>query len=184
MRKDYLLPVAKKRKEGSVSANIAFPQLFTLAESISKTGSLFGKPEATVNIGQKKVLGQVIPNERIFVRERYVALYNRVWHELVENRESVVVTGTPGIGKSLFGILLVIELIHFLQTKSDLHDLLFYEHATIEGDPSIFYIIDVKRKTVTLKRSFLIKELFTAGESTFLVKDGPCQDFDAECPTL
>jgi len=61
-------------------------------------------------------LSQNLPAKRLFVRGCYKALSTEIWR-LLQKSPGVAVLGTPGIGKSLFGLLFLIETIQWLRQK-------------------------------------------------------------------
>jgi len=78
-----------------------------------------GSKEATaVQLGEDEPLGQQVPRQRIFVRECYTVIFEKIWnfYDQSQGPTTVTLTGTPGIGKSLFGLLFLIELIRFLRS--------------------------------------------------------------------
>ena len=70
---------------------------------------------------------------------------------------TITVTGTHGIGKSLFGVLFLIELIRFIRREKangneptlcghGLNGRIMYEHAL--RSRSTFYLIDVDEQSI------------------------------------
>ena len=70
-----------------------------------------------MQLEDKMPLGQQVPQQRIFVRECYTVIFEKIWnfYDQSQGPTTVTLTGTPGIGKSLFGLLFLIELIRFLR---------------------------------------------------------------------
>ena len=92
--------------------------------------SLFDcKEEIAVDVRQTEIFGQSVPSGRIFVRSCYLKLFPMLWGLFAESRNaiSLSLSGTPGVGKSLFGLLFLRELIAFLKTHaaSSSHSTLF-----------------------------------------------------------
>ncbi|KAL1496790.1 hypothetical protein AB1Y20_014378 [Prymnesium parvum] len=129
--------------------------------------------------------GQKVPAGRIFVRPCYALLNNRIWESFKNCKKQHVLqlTGTPGVGKSVFGLLFMIELIQFMQRslQSDEHKnislggveldgRIVYEFSRDDRDERTFYMIDVRKGKIWR----LNRWLPTQREKTiFLVKDGP-----------
>jgi hypothetical protein len=180
-----------KRAEEMTHENLAkrarvvevWPSLFTLAV---RGTSIFD--ETVVNVEERVPLGQNVPTERIYVRDCYRALCLSVL-ELLGKGNEVILTGSPGIGKSLFGLLFVIDVVRRVTThmtgffQNITH--IVYEHKRSEGSDRTFYIIDIEGKRI--QKTFELTTVatqYTDTTSTLLVKDGACKDFDHKCPSL
>lgn len=90
--------------------------------------------------------------------------------------------GTPGIGKSLFGILLIVELVRLKKTNDiRLKDVntIVYESQTAVGDNALIYQINVEDGTVFPIYRFNMVALTQKKDSTILIKDGPCSGTDS-----
>jgi hypothetical protein len=148
-----------------------------------------------VEIGPTEPLGQLLPAGRIFVRKCYTVLFPVLWGRFEKNRSRVTIslTGTPGIGKSIFGLLFLIELVRFLKTSDaspenlasfglGLNGHIVYEHVSGPGGVPTYFLIDAGADTIHRTR----KEPTTwlADSHAFLLKDGPCPDFIVDCSVL
>ena len=70
-------------------------------------------------VGLTSPFGQIVPSGRIFIRNFYVSLFRRLIDRFAtEKKVTISVTGTPGTGKSLFGLLLLMELVNLLKASS------------------------------------------------------------------
>jgi hypothetical protein len=146
----------------------------------------------TVEITVKDLFGQQIPAKRIFVRQCYKVLLGAVW-SIFQRREisTIMVTGTPGIGKSLFGLLFLVELIRTVLTTGEdnlallgpgLSGRIVYEYVGVPGDPATYFLIDVPAKTVETTCERPLDWVFDM--HVFLIKDGPCTVYPVECSVL
>ncbi|KAL1527395.1 hypothetical protein AB1Y20_016063 [Prymnesium parvum] len=130
--------------------------------------------------------GQKVPAGRIFVRPCYALLNDRIWESFKDCTEQHVLqlTGTPGVGKSVFGLLFMIELIQFMKRslQSDEHEKIrlggleldgriIYEFSRDDRNARpLYYMIDVRKEQIWSLNDWLP----TQQERTiFLVKDGP-----------
>jgi len=77
-------------------------------------GSVFDAD--VVDFKDDKVLGHYLPANKMYIRACYKTLAPRIW-PLLQHAPGVTLLGTPGIGKSLFGILLLIEVLQWLREK-------------------------------------------------------------------
>jgi hypothetical protein len=145
-----------------------------------------------VGLGVKKPLGQIVPRKRAFVRQCYIELSAKVAAAYdVKESVTVALTGTPGIGKSIFSLLFLVDLIRHLHDASPdnlvpdkfgigLNGHIVYEHV-IYDSPS-YYLIDVATKSIIQS---LVRPLdWLNDKHSFLIKDGPCQAYDVECSVL
>lgn len=130
------------------------------------------------------------------MRECYVALFPVLWDLFKKSGDDTVtftLTGTPGIGKSVFGLLFLIELTRFLKASGaspvnlaefgrGLSGRIVYEHASDTLSASTFYLIDVDAETIF--RSYDTPTEWLSNQHTFLIKDGPCGSLDVDCSVL
>lgn len=148
-----------------------------------------------VQLDDEEPLGQKMPRQRIFVRECYTEILDKIWNLYQsQRRTTVTLTGTPGIGKSLFGLLFLIELIRFFrsgQVSSDelcgglgleLNGRIIYEHVRAMGSAATYYLIDTAAEAITKQYEKLA--IWLGDTNVFLVKDGPCDDYDVSCQVL
>lgn len=179
-----------KRAEEMMDENLAkrarvvevWPSLFTLA---ARGTSIFD--ETAVNVEERVPLGQKVPTERIYIRYCYKELCSSVLR-LLERGTEVILTGSPGIGKSLFGVLFVIEVIRMRASEllsGALEEIthLVYEHRLTEHSVSTFYVIHIEGKSIK-EVDFSDVRTYVWNSLTLLVKDGACQHFDHKCPSL
>ena len=145
-------------------------------------------------MGVTEPLGQLLPATRIFVRKCYHELEHAIWRALnAEARVTILLTGTPGIGKSVFGLWFIFKLVHFLKTArasvdnlarfgQGLNGTIVVEHVTNPCDTPTFYVIDVTASTIhsTSDRPMSLLR----NKHTLLVKDGPCTNSDILCSAL
>jgi hypothetical protein len=156
-----------------------------------------GSKEATVvQLEEYEPLGQQVPRKRIFVRECYTDIKNKIWnfYKQRQRRTTVTLTGTPGVGKSLFGLLFLIELIRFLSIGRAscgnlcdefglrLNGRIVYEHVSDILSDATYYLIDTETKAITRQYEKPVEWL--ADENVFLVKDGPCKHYVVSCQVL
>lgn len=148
-----------------------------------------------VQLEDEKPLGQQVPRQRIFVRECYMDLFDKIWN-LYQSQQCITVTltGTPGIGKSLFGLLFLVELIRFLRLNQASRDNLcgglglglngriVYEHVRAVGSIATYYLIDTETEAITMQ--YEKPAGWLGDKSVFLVKDGPCDNYDVSCQVL
>ena len=143
-----------------------------------------------------KPLGQQVPCRRIFVRECYSDIFDKIWSFYKQSEEPITVTltGTPGIGKSMFGLLFLVELIRFLRSCKassgnlsggfglGLNGRVVYEHVRSVYSAATYYLIDTETKAITMQYEKPAEWL--DDENVFLVKDGPCDYYDVLCQVL
>jgi hypothetical protein len=165
--------------------------LFELAHP-DKRNYFEHQANSVVDLGVKEPLGQIVPRTRAFVRQCYMDLFAKVMDVYkAKDRVTVSLTGTPGIGKSMFGLLFVVDLIRHLSTASaskpidskfglGLSGCIVYEHVTF-ATPT-FYLIDAVNKRIA--KSYSKPQEWLDDRHAFLVKDGPCETFDVECSVL
>ncbi len=135
-----------------------------------------------------------MPSGRIFVRSCYLKLFPMLWGLFAESRNAVSLSlsGTPGVGKSLFGLLFLRELVAFLKTHaaSSSHSTLFgqglrgrvvYEVVKTAHDRSATFHL-IEGDTVFVTHS--IPEHWVSDPHTFLIKDGACDFYPAKCSVL
>jgi len=183
---------ASKRHKLEHLSQIEWPQLFTLALQL---GSFFEEKKAVVvEIGNQRPLGQSLPAKRIFVRQCYADLFPHLWKSFKDPQPQIVlITGTPGVGKSVFGLLFLLELVRFLKANNASADKLVafglglsghivYEHTQNPNQPSDFYLIDVNCNSIF--RSVTLPLHWLDDQHTFLIKDGPCPYHDVACSML
>lgn len=171
-----------------------WPTLFSLAKNPQQ--KILSSEQTVVELGETtEPLGQVLPAGRIFVRKCYVDLFPVLWARFEkEKRVSLTITGTPGIGKSVFGLLFLIELVRFLKASGASHDKpvqlgplgsrlsghIIYEHSiSIQGASTTFYDIDINAETISMSYEHPFCD-----SSYFLIKDGPCAATDPLCSVL
>jgi hypothetical protein len=164
-------------------------QLFTQDASF-----LEGKEPFVLDVGVAEPLGQFLPQNRLFVRKCYSDLFSFVWDMFKKDcRETVTLTGTPGIGKSVFGLLFLIELVRFLRASAaspekivdfglGLNGQIVYEHAKGVESNSTFFLIDTNKNTISFSHDAPLAWL--SNPHTFLIKDGPCKDYVVNCSVL
>ena len=154
------------------------------------------KADAVLNVGSTRPLGQLVPSKRIFIRQFYFAAFKSIWYRLnISEPERLYITGTPGIGKSLFGLLFLVELVRFLKAAGASPDQLapfgmglsghiVYEYVKTEGDPPQFYLIDTASNSIVKFHDHDIASEWTDDPHTFLIKDGPCREYPTHCSVL
>jgi hypothetical protein len=160
-----------------------WPALFTLA---TRDTSIFD--EHVVNVQDTDPFGQRVPTQRIYVRECYRALCPYIF-ELLGKKMKLVLTGSPGIGKSLFGLLLIIEFVRRVmsgllsEVLQGINHIL-YEHVRLEGSEPSYYIIDIECKSIkfAIERRDIVS--YINSKETLLVKDGACNEYDHKCPSV
>ena len=89
--------------------------------------------------------------------------------------------GTPGIGKSLFGILLIAELVRLTKTEDvRLKDMkaIVYESRPTTLDPPRYFRINAKDGEVTDMDGNEMYAAVNDESHTILIKDGPCSSND------
>ena len=172
--------------------------IFELADPKNKNVLLIdGSREATVvHLEDDTPLGQHVFSRRIFVRECYSGIFDKVWnfYQQRQRRITVTLTGTPGIGKSLFGLLFLVELIRFLRSCKascgnlsgefglGLNGRIIYEHISEIGSDATYYLIDTETKAIT--KQYEKPAEWLDDENVFLIKDGPCRLYDVLCQVL
>jgi hypothetical protein len=175
-----------------------WPEIFELADPKNKNVLLIdGSKEATVvQLEDQQPLGQQVPRQRIFVRECYTVIFDKIWkfYDQSQGPTTVTLTGTSGIGKSLFGLLFLIELIRFLRSCKasrgslcggiglGLNGRIVYEHVRAVRSSATYYLIDTETKAINMQYEKPADWLYD--ENVFLVKDGPCDDYDVACQVL
>ncbi|KAL1520713.1 hypothetical protein AB1Y20_022282 [Prymnesium parvum] len=150
-----------------------------------------------VDLGVTNAFGQQIPAGRIFVRQCYRSLFTIIWDFFCNSAvdSTFMLSGTPGVGKSLLGLLFLIDLINFLMSFNHqqicnknarlgmaiLDGRIVYEHCNGSRGRSDFYLIDVLTRRVVKMDEWKP----TQRDSTiFLIKDGKCDIFDFAGPTF
>ena len=149
-----------------------------------------------MEVGIDEPLGQRVPASRIFLRQCYRDLFPVIWKAFqTGKRATVCLTGTPGVGKSMFGLCFLFKLVRFLKASAasdakpaefglGLNGTIVYEHVSNVRDASSpdFYIIDAIANTVhttSVRPTPLLRDLHT-----FLMRDGPCANADVSCAVL
>jgi hypothetical protein len=150
------------------------------------------QPDGFVDVGSTRPLGQRVMSKRIYIRPCYTALALRVRKSL-EADNITVVSGSPGIGKSLFGLLFMADMVRAMRDsetqslplKGPLSGIncVLYEHRATEKDLAVTYHVNVKSGTITKIPTASASDL-VACSTTLLIKDGACQWYDTECPVL
>jgi len=149
-----------------------------------------------VQLEEHEPLGQQVPSRRIFVRECYSNIFDKIWsfYQQRQRRITVTLTGTPGIGKSLFGLLFLVELIRFLRRCKascgnlsggfglGLNGRIIYEHVRSVHSAATYYLIDTETKAIT--KQYEKPTEWLVDRNVFLVKDGPCRLYDVLCQVL
>ena len=150
--------------------------------------------EAIVEVGLREPLGQFVPTRRIFVRKCYREVQSALWEMFREaKRVTVCLTGTPGIGKSMFGLYFLFQLVRFLLRSGastarhamlglGLNGVIVYEYALNEADSSTFYVIDTTAATIWKTEADV--SAWTDDPHSFLIKDGPCKGRPVHCSVL
>ena len=172
--------------------------IFELADPKNKNVLLIDRSkEATVvQLGEDEPLGQQVPRQRIFVRECYSGIFDKIWgfYKQRQRRTTVTLTGTPGIGKSLFGLLFLVELIRVLRSCEascgnlcgvfglGLNGRIVYEHVHDVLSAATYFLIDTETKAITKRYDKPADWL--DDQNVFLVKDGPCDSYDVSCQVL
>jgi hypothetical protein len=117
---------------------------------------------AVLEVGIDEPLGQLVPAMRFFVRDCYRALERRIWDAFqIGKRATICLTGTPGIGKSMFGLYFLHKLVRFLKASAasaeklaafglGLNGMIVNEHVSNVRDATspTFYIIDAIGDTI------------------------------------
>lgn len=142
--------------------------------------------EEFVDVGKPKPFGQRLPRSRIFNRTCYMDLFNLI----CSSQEKVIILmGSPGIGKSPFVILFLLEvtrLYHCGQLPNTFKHILHivYEHPLlIWTGYTDFCLIDLEQKSIESIQLDKAQKFCTA-PTTFFLKDGSCLKFFIECPCL
>jgi hypothetical protein len=172
--------------------------IFELADPNNKNfvSSDKSKETTVVQLEDEEPLGQQVPRRRIFVRECYTDIFDNIWnlYHQSQRRTTVTLTGTPGIGKSLFGLIFLIELIRFLRSGKasrenlcgglglGLNGRIVYEHVRAVGSAATYYLIDTETKVIA--KQYEKPADWLDDKNVFLVKDGPCDDYDVSCQVL
>lgn len=103
-------------------------------------------------------------------------------------------TGTPGIGKSLFGVAFVIDLIRFCLKNNaspshlapfgmGLNGRIIYEsRKSATAKNSKYFLIDTGLKQIKIFRGQ--DPEWIDDPNVFMVKDGPCEDSQSACSVL
>jgi len=162
-------PQSGQKRKAAELESVCFPATTTSEKVIVITEDVALRP-----------FGHFVPQGRIFQRECYERLMQKVFDGFEETR-TVMLTGTPGVGKSLFGLLFLRELIRRLKAiqpgyqgwLTDLGGRIVYEHTTgiQPNSPTYFYEIDTRNGTVWAVNDWP----HTQQESDiFLIRDGPC----------
>ena len=149
--------------------------------------------DRVLEIGIEEPLGQRVPAKKIFVRECYKRLESMIWDAFLSGgRVEVALTGTPGIGKSLFGLYFLFKLVRFLKAEGagsskvarlgrGLNGIIIYEHVVHASDSPVFYLIDVAAGTV---HKYNVDQQWADDPRALLIKDGPCKGGDVLCSVL
>jgi hypothetical protein len=97
--------------------------------------------------------------------------------ELLENEdnEAVIVTGSPGVGKSLFGIVFLVNVVKAMRdrtTKGRLESItnVLYEQARSTGGSSHYLVNVASAKIVMIPNQTAWQ--YQTSEQTFVIKDG------------
>ncbi len=147
-----------------------------------------------MDIAITEPLGQRVPENRIFIRQCYIDLFPKIWGFLAsKSRVTITLTGTPGIGKSLFGLVFILELVRFLQEKKaspsklasfglGLNGRIVYEFVKEVNAKPTYYLIDTEAKSIS--KTDENPSDWLDDEHAFLIKDGPCDDYPAHCSTV
>jgi len=161
-----------------------WPQFIELVETETAVWDL-----RTVNVGVDDPLEQSVPSKNIYVRECYKQLAPRIT-KLLEASSSklVIVTGSPGIGKSLFGLLFLIDIVKKMKAREANGHLegithVLYEHAAAPGSVASYFVVDVDSATILKIRNDQAWNYFNV-PTTLLIKDGACKEFGTLCPVL
>ncbi|KAL1520261.1 hypothetical protein AB1Y20_023730 [Prymnesium parvum] len=173
------------KREAKELKPVCFPETVPFSDD-AKVFQLVEEDDAIMPFGQK------VPEGRIFKRECYEKLMSKVFKAFERNRQ-VLLTGTPGVGKSLFGLLFLLELIRRIRAVrahadaehaswlTTLGGCIVYQHKTSSRADSMFntrfYVIDAVTENIFLTNRPPSECL---ERTTFLIRDGPCDstDFD------
>jgi len=69
-----------------------------------------------IDFGDDQFVGEaVLPNKKAIVRDCYHQLNQTVWNLFGKNVKIVGVSGTPGTGKTVFGMLFLIDLVRAIR---------------------------------------------------------------------
>jgi hypothetical protein len=123
-------------------------------------------------------------------------IFDKIWsfYKQRQRRTTVTLTGTPGIGKSLFGLLFLVELIRVLRSHKapsgnlcgvfglGLNGRIVYEHVRVVLSAATYYLIDTETKAIT--KHYEKPADWLDDQDVFLVKDGPCDDYGVSCQVL
>jgi hypothetical protein len=161
-----------------------WPTLFTLAE---RATSIFD--EHVVNVQDADPFGQRVPSHLIYVRECCRALCPRIF-DLLGKETKLILTGSPGIGKSLFGLLLEIEFVRlkmYGQVSKAIKGIthILYEHVRSDRRIRPFILHHRHRAQVyhfEIERKAILPHINS--KQTLLVKDGACNEYDHRCPSV
>lgn len=137
-----------------------------------------------VDVGESKPLGQRVPRKRIYCR----ACYSDFATLLFTSPAELLLIGSPGIGKSLFGLLFLLEFARVkISNELPSHftsiECIVYEHRLTDSSKSTFFLIDFEVKKILeieIEDAMYLCQL----ETTLLVKDGACVQFDVKCNWL
>lgn len=139
-----------------------------------------------IDFGDDQFVGEaVLPNKKAIVRDCYHQLNQTVWKLFGKNVKIVGVSGTPGTGKTVFGMLFLIDLVRAIRkslvTKEELplgltQPVVFYKVAAVT---SYFQItIGVDNLSVVKVGDELVPK------NSIVIKDGECEVFDVQCKQL
>ena len=146
------------------------------------------KAGEVISIRALKPFGQTVPQGRVYMRQCYIDLFPKIMKLLCkEGQVTVTLTGTPGIGKSVFGLLVVVEIIRMLldakascEAPAKFGGLIVYEHVNCVEGPATYYLIDTDNRKIELMHKSM-PPIELQNPRTLLVKDGPCKTYDVQC---
>jgi len=127
----------------------------------------------------KTLFSHELTYKRILVRGCYKDIFETVQQNFQRHNYQTI-QGTPGIGKSLFGVLYILELTRLIKAREEAwyknitH--ILYEHCQQEGNYTCYYVYDVwtglwKKNDEQNHRRFFDRYC----DNVFLLKDGACR---------
>jgi DNA replication protein DnaC len=105
--------------------------------------------------------------QKLYVRQCYQDVFHLLVQRINLNKTSFAISGTPGIGKSLFFVYILYRLMNDFHTKT----LSFKPNRVIYQIGPTYKCFDLQQQIVTIIRSFDALELVRQ-EDTFYVIDG------------
>jgi len=139
-----------------------------------------------IHFGAKRFVGEaILQHSKAIVRDCYHQLNQTVWNLFGEDEDIVGVSGTPGTGKTVFGMLFLVDLVRAIRKS-----LVAKEELPLGlTQPVVFYkVADVTEYyQITISVDNLSVAEVGGGKvpkNTIAIKDGECAVFDVQCKQL